>query len=77
MADEAKCSACEGTEHLRAGSPWHDGPICHPCFMVWYEGGVIGGKQIDQTDPEQVGALSLAKKALGQFPWNGRFAPES
>ena len=64
-----KCSACGGTEHLRPGSPWHgDKVICNPCFMVWYETGI--------TDAIKLGVESLRLKAVGRFPWNGRFAPK-
>jgi hypothetical protein len=70
------CSACGGTEFLRT-SPFHgEHPICKPCFMVWYEGGVLDGRQIDQSKAAQVGALSLHLKSLGKFPWTGEFAPK-
>lgn len=63
---EPICSACGGTKHVRPGSPWHDTPICKPCFMVWYETG--------ETDPVLVGLESLKLKHLKKFPWTGEYA---
>ena len=62
-----RCSACEGVEFLRPYSPWHQIPICSPCFMVWYDGPL---NSMDPTDPKQVGAVSLKLKAEGKFPWD-------
>jgi hypothetical protein len=44
--------------------------------MVWYEGRTLNGKQIDQTDAAQVGALSLWLKSQGKFPWTGEYAAQ-
>ncbi len=75
MADEVKCSACGGTEHLRPGSPWHGNKtICKPCFMVWYDGPQGVCDDMDATSAASVGAASLKLKALGRFPWNGPYA---
>ena len=72
-----KCSACGGTEHLRPGSPWHkDKVICNPCFMVWYDGPQGICDDMNPTSAASVGEASLKLKALGRFPWNGRFAPK-
>lgn len=69
MSDEPKCSACGGTKWLRH-SMWHgEHWICRPCFMVWYD----PDEDIDCTDPQQVGALSLKLKAAGKFPWVGEY----
>ena len=65
------CSACGGTEHLRFSQFHGDHQICRPCFMVWYD----PDENIDNTDPKQVGALSLKLKAAGKFPWSGQYAP--
>jgi hypothetical protein len=65
MTDELHCSACGGTERLRPYSPWHNIPICRPCFMVWYD----PTESIDVTDPKAVGELSLRLKAAGKWPW--------
>lgn len=60
-----QCSACGGFEHLCC-SVWH-GPhyICAPCFMIWYD----PPEDVDQTNPAQIGALSLKLKAAGKYPW--------
>jgi hypothetical protein len=52
-------------------SHWHGTPICSPCFIVWYD----PDEDIDNTDPAQVGALSLKLKAQGKFPWDGTYKP--
>lgn len=71
QTDPPKCSACGGLKFLRQ-SLWH-GPhyICRPCFFIWYD----PPEAIDQTDAEQVGALSLKLKAAGKYPWTGECAP--
>jgi hypothetical protein len=67
------CSACGGTDHLRT-SFWHEPQmICLPCFLVWYD----PNKDIDTSDPKAVGRESLRLKALGEYPWTGKYAPST
>jgi hypothetical protein len=63
-----RCSACGGTKYLRPYSPFHNIPICRPCFVVWYD----GPSTVVSTDPLSVGMASLKLKAACKWPWDDK-----
>ena len=58
----SRCDCCERLVGRTRSSFWHaPHRICHACFAVWYDGGLI--------DPAMIKAAVLRGEATGTFPF--------